>query len=84
MQFCPLHSLIILLNIAVEFAFFILSGRMFQSRAPSNASELTPNAFARLLGNCDRFLVHSSYFVCFLSKNVHINDGFSSERHLKI
>ena len=84
MQICPLHSLIILSNIAVEFAFFILSGRVFQSRAPLNTSELTPNVFALLFGNCNRFLDLSSYFICFLSKNIHINDGFSSERHLKI
>ncbi len=59
-------------------------GRVFHRRAPLNASELTPNVFAFLFGNCNRFLVRNSYCMCFLSKNVHINDGFSSERHLKI
>ena len=84
MRFFPLHSLIILLNIAVEFGFFIISGRMFQRRAPLKTSELTPNLFALLFGNCNRFLFRNSYVKSSLSKNVHIDDGFSSERHLKI
>ena len=46
--------------------------------------ELAPILFAHLFGNCNRFLFRNSYVKCFLSKNVHINDGFSSERHLKI
>ena len=49
-----------------------------------NTSELTPNVFAILFGNCNRFLFHNSYVKCFFSKNVHINGGFSSKRHLKI
>ena len=63
----------------------MLSSKLFQRRAPLNTIESTPNVFALLFGtNYNAFFVLNSYFKCFLSKNVHKNDGFASERHLKI
>ena len=51
MQFCPFHSLIIVLNIAAESAFVTVSRREVQSRVqsrvlPLNTSELFPNVLA--------------------------------------
>ena len=84
MQFCPSQSLVISLNIAAVLAFFIASGRVFQSRAYLNASELLANVLVFPFGNCNRFSVRYSYVTSFLSNKVHMNDGFSCERHLKI
>ena len=73
------HSIffIFLLNNAVEFAFFMASGNLFQRRAPLNTIELTPNVLVFLFGICNKFVVLNSYSVCFLSKSVHMNDGLS-------
>ena len=61
-----------------------MSDRVFQRREPLTSSELTPHVLAFLFDNCNGFLVPNSNLMCFLSKNVHVNGGFSSERHLKI
>ena len=42
-QFYSFHSLIILLNITVEFKFPIVSGGVLQRRAPLNTNDLIPN-----------------------------------------
>ena len=83
MHVTPFHFLISLLNIAVEFGFFMASGSVFQRRAPLNTNELTPYVFVFRFGICNKLVVLNSYFMCFLSKNVHMNDG-PFERHLKI
>ena len=71
----PFLFFIFLLNSAVEFAFFMTRGSLFQRRAPLNTVGLTPNELVFLFGICNRFAVLNSYLMCFLSKSVHMKDG---------
>ena len=84
MQFCPFQSLTIVLNIGAELIFFIVSGRVFQRRAPLNTRGF-PDVlvFLFLVVATDTLFVTHIHLI-FLSKNVHMSDGFSCERHLKI
>ena len=60
------------------------SSSVFQRRAPLNTNELTPYVFVFRFGIVNKLIVLISNFMCFLSKNVHMNDGPSFEKHLKI
>ena len=62
----------------------VVSDRVFQMRALLTTSELIPLVPAFLFSNCSGILVLNSNLMCFLSKNVYINDGLSAERRLKI
>ena len=44
--------------------------------------ELASIVFVFKFGVCNRFFVRSSYFTSLFSKNFHMNDEFSSDRHL--
>ena len=46
--------------------------------------ELATIVFVFTFGVCNRFYVRSSYFMFLFSKNFHMIDGFSSDRHLEI
>ena len=50
-QISSSQSFKILLNIAAELAFFVLSDRVFESKAPLNIHGLFPDAFVFLSGS---------------------------------
>ena len=59
-------------------------GNVFQGRARLDIRELALIVFVFAFDLCNRFFIRSSYFVSLSSKNFHMNEGFSSDRHLYI